>query len=186
MNDYKTEFHEAVTELVARDIADRNERMADIRTITDSYVKLTGEQPDASEIERLTDYILREELTDRNPHKVAHAEYPFMSDWQLGLRRDREVSPWLAEYVGADGINHRQSKRRMRSKHENAWMDRGIRTRNAERKAQYAKDTATVTTAEYNLRDTGGEFAPEFVACREITYNCIPEYYREEAEDAEV
>lgn len=140
MYDYKAEFHDAVTDLIAEDIADRGERMAAVHALTEAYVDSVGIAPDAAELERLTNYILREELTDSNPHKVAHNEYPFMSDWQLGLRRDREVSLWVAEAVGADGVDHRPKKKRMRSKYENAWLDRGIRTKNAERKAQYRRD----------------------------------------------
>ncbi|MEC0328708.1 hypothetical protein P4H42_03605 [Paenibacillus macerans] len=140
--DYKAEFHDAVTDLIAEGIADRGERMAAVHALTEAYFDSVGTAPDAAEIERLADYVLREELTDTNPHKVAHAEYPFMGEWQLGRRRDREVSLWVAEAVGADGVDHKPKKRRMRSKHEHAWMDRGIRIKNAVRKAQYRRDTA--------------------------------------------
>lgn len=165
MTDYKTKFNEDVTVLIASNIEDRTERMAAIQALIDRYVEASGERPDAAQLERLTDYILREELTDRHPDKVTRDEYPFFSAWQLELRHDREVSLWVAECLGADGIDHKPKKKRMRSKYENAWMDRGIRIKNAKRKAQYKLDTATRTTAEYNLRENGGELTESFVQC---------------------
>lgn len=168
MNDYKAEFITEVNELIAANIEDRTERMAAVQALTDRYIDAHGTTPDAAQIERLTDYILREELTDPDPYKMQHAEYPFMSDWQLDRRHDREVSLWVAECLGADGVDHKPKKKRMRSKYENAWMDRGIRNQNAVRKAQYKRDTATITTAEYNLRKNGGELAESFVQCRGI------------------
>jgi|GEM_PF-1679808 len=140
--DYKAEFHDAVTDLISEDIADRGERMAAVHALTEAYIDSVGVAPDPAELERLTDYILREELTDRHPDKMTRNEYPFMSEWQLGRRHDREVSLWVAESIGADGVDHRPRKKRMRSKYENAWMDRGIRTKNAARKAQYRRDTS--------------------------------------------
>lgn len=170
MNDYKAEFITQVDELIAANIEDRSERMAAVQALIDRYIEAHGAAPDAAQIERLTDYILREELTDPDSYKVQHSEYPFMSERQLGRRHDREVSLWVAEALGTDGVDHRPKKKRMRSKYENAWMDRGIRVKNAERKAQYKRDTAPGPVVTYNLRDTGGVLADEFVECRGIAY----------------
>lgn len=139
--DYKAEFHDAVTDLIAENIADRGERMAAVHALTEAYIDSVGVAPDPAELERLTDYILREELTNKRKNKTQDEEYPFLSERQLDRRRDHEVSLWVAEAVGADGVDHRPKKRRMRSKYEHAWMDRGIRTKNAARKAKYRRYT---------------------------------------------
>lgn len=163
--DYKTEFNEAVTDLIAKGIADRAERMIAVQALTDAYIDSTGEQPDPTELERLTDYILREELLDPDPYKIAHTEYPFMSERQLDLRRDREMSATAAETVGVDGQNYRRPKRRQRTDYENWRVDVGAKIRNEQRAQQYAKDTAPGPLITYNLRENGGELAPEFVTC---------------------
>jgi hypothetical protein len=105
-----------------------------------------GERPaslplDSALLERLTDAILDEELTDSNPYKVAHEEYPFMSDRQLDLRRDRETGLKAAEDEGTDGQNYRRPTRRRRTSYENWRVDSGANNRNVERAAQYKRDT---------------------------------------------
>lgn len=146
------------------DVADRTQRMALVERVADEYVKAhaevnqaalerwaerggKGQRPspiplDAALLERLADAVLDEELTDPNPYKVAHNEYPFMSDWQLELRRDRETGLKAAEETGTDGRNYAAPKRRRRTGYENNFVDRNAKIRNAERAAQYKRDTA--------------------------------------------
>ncbi|MCU6709332.1 hypothetical protein M6D81_11500 [Paenibacillus sp. J5C_2022] len=138
----KDQFAAAVTELIAQGIDDRAERIEAVRTLTDKYISATGETPDTKQLERLADYILREELTSMDTHKVQHEEYPFLSEHQFDRRHRREVSLWVAENLGADGQDHKPKKKRMRSKWEHTFMDRGIRIDNRARKAQYRRDTA--------------------------------------------
>jgi hypothetical protein len=120
------------------DLADRAERMAAIQRVTDDYVN----SPDPELLERLTDAILDEELTDTHPDKVTNTEYPFMSEWQLDLRRDRETGLKAAEETGADGRNHRKPTRRRRTNYENWRVDRDAKGRNRARQEQYKRDTA--------------------------------------------
>jgi hypothetical protein len=162
MYDYKTEFHDAVTELITQDIVDRAERMAAIHTLTDAYFDSIGSFPDAAEVERLTDHILREELTDRHPDKVTREEYPFFSAWQLELRRDKETSDTAAEFHGQDGRDHRAPTKRKRTAYERWKVDAGAKIRNQARAARYKCDTAPGRVVAYNLRETGGELAEEF------------------------
>ncbi|GAA0840543.1 hypothetical protein GCM10008915_36280 [Bifidobacterium pullorum subsp. gallinarum] len=169
MTDYKTQFNEDTTALIATNIADRTQRMAAVQALIDRYVEANGEVPDRAQLERLTDYILRDELTDRHPDKITRTEYPFMSAWQLELRHDRETSLKIAEEVGTDGRDYRVPKRRRRTNYENWRVDVDAKIRNDERAEQYKRDTATVTTAEYNLRENGGELTESFVQCRGIT-----------------
>lgn len=162
MNDYKTELHDAVTDLIAEGIADRSERMAAVHALTEAYFDSVGEQPDAAEIERLTDYILREELTDRHPDKVTREEYPFFSAWQLELRRDKETGMGAAEHAGADGVDYRPATKRKRTPYENWSVDKHAKIRNRARAACYKRDTVAGPVVAYSLRETGGELTEPF------------------------
>jgi len=146
------------------DLADRTQRMALIKRVTEDYViahadvnqavldawdsrGAKGERPsplplDAALVDRLTDAILDEELTDPNPYKVSHEEYPFMSEWQLDLRRDRETGLKAVEETGTDGRDYRKPTRRRRTNYENWRMDNDARGRNKTRQEQYKRDTA--------------------------------------------
>lgn len=160
---------------VGYDVANRSERMRLVEAIADEYVKAhadvnqeaidrwakrgyKGERPspiplDSTLLERLTDAILDEEITDPNPHKVAHEEYPFFSDRQLELRRDRETGLKAAEETGTDGRDYRVPKRRRRNGYENNFVDKNAQIRNAERAAQYKRDTAPGEVITYYLSD---------------------------------
>ncbi|WP_128896315.1 hypothetical protein [Longirhabdus pacifica] len=47
-------------------------------------------------VEKLSDLILYEELTDHHPYKSFYAEYPVLSKWQISSRKDREYNIVLA------------------------------------------------------------------------------------------
>ena len=96
-SDYKTEFSAAVTELLAVDMP-TPWRMKAVDDLVDAYVKQTGERPDGRQVERLTDYILKDELTDPHADKVTNTEYPILSAVQLSRRTGRELSS--GELVG--------------------------------------------------------------------------------------
>lgn len=85
--DFKTAFKEAVDELVAEgpDLT-RTQRIDRVAQLTDAYVIQTGERPDTSQLHRLADVILREELSDPHPDRITRNEYPIMSDRMLGRR----------------------------------------------------------------------------------------------------
>lgn len=169
MTDYKTQFSEDAAALIASNIADRTERMAAVQALIDRYIEANGEVPDRAQLERLTDYILREELTDRHPDKITRNEYPFMSTWQLELRHDRETSLKVAEETGTDGRDYRVPKRRKRSTYENIHVDQAAKIRNKERADRYKRDTSASPVTSYNLRENGGELTDEFVQCRGIS-----------------
>ncbi|NGM81214.1 hypothetical protein G5B47_02175 [Paenibacillus sp. 7124] len=172
------------------DLRDRHSRRLAVKAVSDVYTLAhndfnaenqrryfdrggNGEGPalisaDTALLDRLADVLLYEEITDENPYKIAHTEYPFMSDRQLDLRRDRETSDSAAESHAVDGNDYRAPEKRRRTPYENYRVDTGAKIRNAERAAQYKRDTAPGKEVTYNLRDTGGELAPEFVNCRGI------------------
>lgn len=180
---HKENFNDAVTELIASGIEDRTQRMTAIEKLTSTYYDQTGECPDAYELERLTDYILREELTDMHPDKVTNTEYPFFSASQLALRLERETSEKAAEEYGADRKNYGEPTRRRRSRYEMWHVDHYAKGRNKQRAEQYARDTAPSPIITYNLNDTGGELTEEFTQCAGIS-DRLPE--REQFVDADV
>ncbi|MCY9512128.1 hypothetical protein M5W68_16310 [Paenibacillus larvae] len=141
MND-RIAFNEAVTELIAENITDRSERIKAVEALTDAYIDSVGQAPDSAQLERLADYLLLEELNDNSADKVTQTEYPVFSDRQLERRYKKETTVKAAEYIGMDGRNHKAGKRRKRNKWETSFIDKNAKIRNAERKAQYRKDTA--------------------------------------------
>lgn len=163
--DYKVKFAEDVTELIEKDIEDRNARMAAVSALTEDYVMRYGEYPDMIQLERLTDYILREELTNTDRMKARNDEYPFLSERQFERRREHEVPLEVAEEYGADGRNYRVPKRRKRSIKELIFVDEHAKIRNKLRAAKYRRDTAPGPIVTYNLNDTGGELTEDFVVC---------------------
>ncbi|WP_337102353.1 hypothetical protein [Paenibacillus sp. YIM B09110] len=165
---YKETFEDAVTDLIAEGIADRGARMKAIEALTEAYVDDVGERPGSAQLERLTDYLLREELTDVDPYKIAHAEYPFMSEWQLDLRRDRETGLKAVEETGADGRDYRKPTKRRRTNYENWRIDRDTRSLNANRAAQYKRDTAAGALVTYNVHENGGEVTESFAAAQSV------------------
>ncbi|UNL92782.1 hypothetical protein CPY53_04065 [Paenibacillus polymyxa] len=163
--DYKVKFAEDVTKLIAEDIADRNERMAAVSALIEDYVMRYGEYPDTIQLERLTDYILREELTNTDRMKARNDEYPFLSERQFERRREREVPLEVAEEYGADGRNYRVPKRRKRSIKELIFVDEHAKIHNKLRAARYRRDTVPGPVITYNLNETGGELTEEFTQC---------------------
>lgn len=130
----------------------------------------SGERPamtpaDSALMDRLTDLALYEEITDPNPYKVSHTEYPFMSERQLGLRRDRETSDTAAQSTGVDGKDYRRPTKRKRSSYEHWRVDQGAKIRNEARQAQYERDTNPSEVVTYNLYENGGELTEPFVNC---------------------
>lgn len=139
--DYKAEFEREVNELIDQNIEDRQERIKAIAALVDDYSLYIGEAPDPVQLERLADYILREELTDKNPYKVSHNEYPIFSESQIKRRKGTEARPEAACYVANDGRDYRTPRRRNRTINESIWIDRKAKSRNKERRAKYREYT---------------------------------------------
>jgi hypothetical protein len=130
---------------------ERCERIHRIDEMLNGYVAETGERPNSDVLETLADEILAEELRDPDEHKMSRYEYPIMSERQFERRYEREASDQANEWYGSDGKSYLSGKRRKRTKYENNFMDKGVRTRNAERKRQYRKDTAPGPVITYTM-----------------------------------
>jgi hypothetical protein len=75
----------AVMERTARSNP-REVRMHLIEKMTDAYIEQTGKRPDGPFLERLTNVVLHEELSDPRPDKMTLEEYPIMSERQYEKR----------------------------------------------------------------------------------------------------
>jgi hypothetical protein len=138
-------LHEEITKLqtaTKRGELPREVRMVKIEELTEKYFAEYGEMPDAIALERLADLCLYEELTDPDIHKVAHNEYPFLSEHQFDRRESRESSVGDAiDNSSADGRNHLKPTKRTRTDYENHFIDRRAKIRNTERKRRYNEFT---------------------------------------------
>lgn len=66
------------------------ERVQATEKLTEAYYTQIGQWPSSGVLSRLAWYIVFDEMTDKNEHKVKHAEYPILSEYQLKTRRERE------------------------------------------------------------------------------------------------
>lgn len=161
--DYKAEFERAVNGLIDKNIEDRTERIRAIDALIDEYVDAIGSAPDPVQLERLADYILKEELTDASKNKVRREEYPIFSEWQLARRKDGrhrrkenayvEVPLEAARTYSGDGRNYRVPKRRRRRLRENIFMDEKTKSRNRERRRKYREFTKPGPVITYKLEE---------------------------------
>lgn len=184
MADYKTKLHEDITELhsvvkmgyeAAKDsvticaLTEQNYRpngmrLKQIELMTEAYFLDTGEMPDGTALQRLADLCLYEELTDPNEHKIAHNEYPIMSETQIARRQEGkhsrnednpkiEVPLGIAENYGTDGRMYDFPTRRQRSERENRFVDEEARRRNKERNQRYVEFTKVQPVISYKIGD---------------------------------
>ncbi|SMO91941.1 hypothetical protein [Melghirimyces algeriensis] len=150
--DYKAQFETIVNEIINECIEDRTDRMRAIQALADEYVLSIGERPDPIQLERLTNYILREEITSQLSNKTS-TEYPFLSERQLMTRRNGERSIKCAEEYGSDGRNYKTPKRRKWNTYESIVIDRNAKIRNKERRKKYRKATKPGLVETYNLHE---------------------------------
>lgn len=120
---------------------------------------------DSALLDRLSDILLYEELTDTSKNKMTREEYPIMSEHQENRRRDSEYAEVLADSYDSNGVNQAKPERRHRTERDNRFVEKEARTKNRARKAQYLKDTSPGAVVTYNLYDTGGVLSDEFVDC---------------------
>lgn len=76
----------------------RSMRMMFSNRLTEWYIATNGYNPPGIVLERLGTLILLDEISDGNPHKVAHTDFPILSDQQVERREDRERKAGVVEY----------------------------------------------------------------------------------------
>jgi len=126
----------------AYNVKNRASRIELIRKVTDDYTAANGKRPDNDVLERLTDAVLNEELSDPHPDKVTREEYPFFSEHQLEVRAAREPVVESFRTSGTDGRDYRLPTRRARTDYELWFVDKNAKSRNSARRRQYARDKA--------------------------------------------
>lgn len=132
------QFNEAITELWALSKAGllpRVERFQAIESLTERYYSANDKVPEMEQLDRLATLCLYEEVTDRNEHKIAHNDYPIMSERQQERRNGDEVSFSAVADYGTDGKSYRTPKR----KKFPANVEK--QSRNAERHRKYREFT---------------------------------------------
>lgn len=101
---------------VARSMADTpyvhlppiNERNEDVEHLLTFYVTATGETPDPTILNLLSNYILAGKLLDPTSHKASYEEYPIINGHQRNRAEHREYA------MGADVIDFLHSKYTLR------------------------------------------------------------------------
>ena len=134
-------INETMNERFRNTLANRDLRMQIVEDLTECYREAAGDWPDAKTLEKLTDAILCEELTDMHPDKITRTEYPFMSDWQLDARHENEYADTLGEAHGTDGRKHSKPTRRVRTGREHYAVNKRTKSHNLERKRKYREFT---------------------------------------------
>lgn len=112
--DYKAAFAEAVEDLLSIPDMPVQYRISAVEVLTEAYYEQTGERPGSEPLSDLANFILRDDLKDRDPDKVTNTEYPFLSSDQFRTRVLRElVSEDMSKYT-AD-VKHKMHGKRVRS-----------------------------------------------------------------------
>ncbi|MED0863740.1 hypothetical protein P4388_32830 [Bacillus thuringiensis] len=132
----KEELHEAITAIYERTKAGALEREERIAAINDLLSKYDGTPP-ANALERLSDLILYEELSDTRRNKMSAEEYPIMSERMEKTRKTGEASEKMAEEYDITGSNYGVPKRRTRSPYDNLFTDRHAKARNKTARRRY-------------------------------------------------
>lgn len=139
ITNYKERFNTAVDELIESHIDFRPDRITFVSLLVDDYVRDHGEVPPQKALEKLADYILYEELTNKARNKISAIEYPIMSERQLSRRYDHEYAESLADTYDGNGRNRAKPERRVRTSKERNTVDQEAKIRNRARAARYRK-----------------------------------------------
>ncbi|WP_113755027.1 hypothetical protein [Bacillus pumilus] len=156
----KEELHEAITDLYERTKAgalEREERIAEIDGLLAAY----DGTPPKNALERLSDLILYEELSDARRNKMSAAEYPIMSENQENRRKDgrhvrkrpegsgREVSLREASSVDIGGRNYRRPVRKI-------WSNKDVKSRNRKLRKRYNAFVSGKSSGQFTVNIATG------------------------------
>ncbi|NLS42520.1 hypothetical protein EYH65_20465 [Bacillus subtilis] len=167
----KALLHETIMEMYQRTKAGeltRQERIEEIMALVNAYYDSTGEQPDVAALDRMTNIIIHEELSDSHPDKVTRTEYPIMSDEQLARRKEGkhrkkndnpriEVPLSIGQNFGTDGKNHSYPVRRQRSERESAYVNKASLSKNKSRRRKYRKFISGKAPGQFTVNIATGE-----------------------------
>ncbi|MGC4375787.1 hypothetical protein WD019_02430 [Fictibacillus sp. Mic-4] len=161
---FETEANEIIT-AVRRgnawnglDVSDRQTR---IEIMNDLFKEYPGPY-DKELIEKMTDAVLHEELTDTDQWKVKHNEYPFLSETQLARRKDGihqrkneggsgEVSLNKAWAIDVTRKDYSLPKRKDRTNNDQIAIENATKSRNKEIHRKYREFTKEQPVTTYTL-----------------------------------
>jgi len=156
----KEELHETITVLYERTKAgalEREERIAQIDALLATY---EGTPPETA-LERLSDLILYEELSDTRRNKMTAEEYPIMSENQENRRKDdrhvrkrpegsgREVSLREASSVDIGGRSYRRPVRKI-------WSNKDVKSRNRKLRKRYNAFVSGKSSGQFTVNIATG------------------------------
>lgn len=108
--DYHEWIHEQIDLCIEKNTEDRKQRISEVNELLETYVERVGKRPPSYELNRLTDYILKEELTDKSTNK-SKEEDAFISNDQLRHREKKEVRLQnIEETVNQNGQKQQDGK----------------------------------------------------------------------------
>lgn len=93
--------HNDITEQFTRFKCNQTDRALRIdfsNRLIERYIAISGYNPPGILLERLGTLILLDEISDGNPHKVTHTEFPILSEQQVERREERERKAGVVEY----------------------------------------------------------------------------------------
>ncbi|MGT4651552.1 hypothetical protein [Bacillus cereus] len=151
----KEEMHEAITALYERTKAGALERVERISEI-DALITAYDDTPPETALERLSDLILYEELSDTRRNKMTAEEYPIMSERMEKTRRTGESSDKMAEEYDTVGTNRAIPKRRTRSPYENLFTDRHAKARNKTARKRYNAFVSGKSSGQFTVNIATG------------------------------
>lgn len=151
----KEELHEAITDIYERTKAGALEREARIVEISALLAAFDGTPP-ANALERISDLILYEELSDTRRNKMTAEEYPIMSERMEKTRRSGESSDKMAEEYDTTGTNRAIPKRRTRSPYDNLFTDRHAKSRNKTARKRYNAFVSGKSSGQFTVNIATG------------------------------
>ncbi|MCY8386533.1 hypothetical protein MOC78_03445 [Bacillus inaquosorum] len=155
----KALLHEMITEMYQRTKAGelaRQERIEETIALVNAYYDSTGEQPDVTALDRMTNLIIYEELSDTNKNKM-RVEYPIMSERMEKTRRSGETSEKMAEEYDHFGKNKSKPVRRRLSTYESIQVDKRAKARNSERRKRYSAFVNGKSPGQFTVNIATGE-----------------------------
>lgn len=93
----------------------RKRRIEEVERLTSEYIEASGRIPDGALLERMTNVVLHEELTDNDKDKMQKYEYPILSDSMYQRRTE-----------GRRGASKRKDKLTLREVPLSHAMNRGL------------------------------------------------------------
>lgn len=160
------ELEPKITGIIRRNIMDRSVRVKLVQALIHSYQRKMGMSPNASQLERMADYILQEEHKAPHSYKMSYHEQPFMGGGPYQYGHQKLSSFHIAEEHGFAGIPYSTPKRRQLTRQEGIFFDEQTKIRNEERALQYSRDIEPGPVITYYLRDTGGVMTERFLSCK--------------------